>query len=366
MAAAGASLRGLLLVSPPSCTHHTPFPHGADNEAIVAGYRRVMPFWEAAASMFALHNETMNVWTHAMGALTFVGLAVYVAVGGIDVTPGGADYARLGTSVEAAEDSPIIPVLEGAAHAVHNMVLHALPSLRSLKIDEGHEAPADAVVAAGAPGSSGTPRATAPAVIPTWPILVFLASAITLLVASATYHQFHIVRRTWFNVLSKLDYAAIAILIAGSSVPALYYAFYCAPTLLRVYQTLNTTTCATALVVGLHPRFADLRYRLVRMSTFIATGLFAGVPFVHMLIATDLQVGEAVYGLLLMGALYISGALLYGFRIPERWAPGRFDLFGASHQLFHIAVVAAALVHYLTVVSHYHWRVHHAECAAAA
>lgn len=33
-------------------------------------------------------------------------------------------------------------------------------------------------------------------------------------------------------------------------------------------------------------------------------------------------------------------------RIPERLWPGRFDILGASHQIFHFCVVAAALCHY--------------------
>lgn len=44
-------------------------------------------------------------------------------------------------------------------------------------------------------------------------------------------------------------------------------------------------------------------------------------------------------------------------RIPERWAPGKFDYFFASHQVFHIHVVLAALCHYaaiLTAFKHHH------------
>jgi len=32
-------------------------------------------------------------------------------------------------------------------------------------------------------------------------------------------------------------------------------------------------------------------------------------------------------------------------RIPERFAPGRFDVFGSSHQIFHVLVLAAAVTH---------------------
>lgn len=40
------------------------------------------------------------------------------------------------------------------------------------------------------------------------------------------------------------------------------------------------------------------------------------------------------------------GAFLFASRIPECWMPGKFDLLGASHQLFHACVVVAAYIHY--------------------
>ena len=46
------------------------------------------------------------------------------------------------------------------------------------------------------------------------------------------------------------------------------------------------------------------------------------------------------------GAVYIGGALFYVFRIPERWYPHLFDNMGNSHNIFHIAVVTAAIIHF--------------------
>jgi len=37
-------------------------------------------------------------------------------------------------------------------------------------------------------------------------------------------------------------------------------------------------------------------------------------------------------------------------QVPERWAPYTFDFVGSSHQLMHIAVAAAALVHFRGLV----------------
>lgn len=44
-------------------------------------------------------------------------------------------------------------------------------------------------------------------------------------------------------------------------------------------------------------------------------------------------------------------------RIPEKLYPGKFDYFFASHQIFHVCVVLAALAHYasiLTALNHWH------------
>ncbi|CAF0958382.1 unnamed protein product [Rotaria sordida] len=62
----------------------------------------------------------------------------------------------------------------------------------------------------------------------------------------------------------------------------------------------------------------------------------------------------AIQYLLLVAALYLIGACLYAARIPERLAPGLFDIWFQSHQLFHVFVVAAACVHYygICVLSH--------------
>jgi adiponectin receptor len=53
-----------------------------------------------------------------------------------------------------------------------------------------------------------------------------------------------------------------------------------------------------------------------------------------------------LFYLVLQGVLYIVGAVIYALRIPERFAPGKFDIWGASHQIFHLFVLAAAVTHF--------------------
>ncbi len=59
-----------------------------------------------------------------------------------------------------------------------------------------------------------------------------------------------------------------------------------------------------------------------------------------------------------------TGAALFATRIPERWVPGKVDLAGHSHQLFHIAVVVAAYLHYQAIMILLEWRDASGGCAA--
>lgn len=54
--------------------------------------------------------------------------------------------------------------------------------------------------------------------------------------------------------------------------------------------------------------------------------------------------------------IYAMGAFLYMTRVPERCKPGTFDMCGHSHQLFHICVLIACLIHYFENLLMYHKR----------
>lgn len=57
-----------------------------------------------------------------------------------------------------------------------------------------------------------------------------------------------------------------------------------------------------------------------------------------------------------MGIFYGLGVVVYATRVPERWKPGKFDLVGNSHQLFHVLVIAGAYTHYLAGLVYLEWR----------
>jgi channel protein (hemolysin III family) len=199
-----------------------------------------------------------------------------------------------------------------------------------------------------------------------WPVLVFVLSAITCLACSVAFHLFWIVDQSTFIFLAKLDYAGIAVLIAGSTCPMLTYAMWCDSVPLILTSALMYGACSAAIVMGLMDRFSTEEWRAWRAGVFIACGCVGVFPMAYILYSFghDPIIRQAFLQVAVMGAMYIGGALLYVTRIPERFWPGRLDLVGASHQIFHLLVFLAAFLHYHTVLLFYRWREMQPECPA--
>ena len=60
-----------------------------------------------------------------------------------------------------------------------------------------------------------------------WPIFIMLSSAIVCLSFSTLFHWFGALSPKSSQILSRLDYAGITILIAGSCYPPYFYLLYC-------------------------------------------------------------------------------------------------------------------------------------------
>ena len=61
-------------------------------------------------------------------------------------------------------------------------------------------------------------------------------------------------------------------------------------------------------------------------------GLSGVIPCIHFLVTDGVQalVDEVrIHWLLLMAVLYIGGAVLYAVRVPERWFPGKCDIWAS-------------------------------------
>jgi len=90
--------------------------------------------------------------------------------------------------------------------------------------------------------------------------------------------------------------------------------------------------CFGAFATTLFDKFEQPTYRPIRAGLFIGAGLSSFGTFAAVLIKTSdakMQVNMTWYST--AGYVLIQGAIIYAVRVPERCAPGAFDLCGASH-----------------------------------
>ncbi|KAK5966804.1 Adiponectin receptor protein [Trichostrongylus colubriformis] len=248
-----------------------------DNEYLRTGHRPPLPsFSSCFKSIFALHTETGNIWTHMYGCVAFIGVALWFLT----------------------RPSSQIQFMEKIVFST------------------------------------------------------YFLGAILCLGMSFIFHTVACHSDTVGKLFSKLDYAGIALLIVGSFIPWLYYAFYCRPQPMVIYITMISVLGLLAMIVSLWDKFSEPAYRPLRAGVFVAMGLSAVIPAAHLLFVDGLdflyQKASLVW-MLLMGGMYIGGATIYATRIPERWFPGRCDLWFQSHQLFHTFVVIAAFIHFHSI-----------------
>eukprot|EP00002_Diphylleia_rotans_P002282 TRINITY_DN11451_c0_g1_i1.p1 TRINITY_DN11451_c0_g1~~TRINITY_DN11451_c0_g1_i1.p1 ORF type:complete len:337 (+),score=59.27 TRINITY_DN11451_c0_g1_i1:53-1063(+) len=268
--------------------HHLPEWY-KDNEFIVTGYRMHGTMTECFQSVFSIHNESGNIWTHVIGFFLFL----YIFINDI-----------------VFWQDTLVPVREIT--------------------DESWKKYGDWIV-----------------------FSVYLLSVKACLMFSSLYHIVLCHSHDAFRVYSKLDYAGIAFLISGSFYPLVYYWFYCRPHLQFVYLCLISFFGLSATYLALSDKFATREYRTFRAAIFTATGFTGGVPALHFYFfpedSLDVYIHqEFPFFYFMIGVVaYLSGAVIYSQRIPERLFVGKFDYWLHSHQIFHILVVIGAFAHYL-------------------
>ena len=200
--------------------------------------------------------------------------------------------------------------------------------------------------------------------VPRWPMRVFLLGAILCLGCSTCCHTCCNISHQVSTRMWKVDYLGIAILIVASFYPVVYYSFYCLPELRDFYLSCVTCLGVAALIPTILPRFQKPSWTPIRAALFTALASFGFFPWFHNVFfvwkVVPTPIWHGFWLELLMGFCYCSGAYCYALKIPEKYWPGRFDVFGCGHNIFHIMVVAGALVHYEACLVLELWRDHHA------
>jgi len=128
--------------------------------------------------------------------------------------------------------------------------------------------------------------------------------------------------------------ACLGILMVGyfAGIPM---GFHCYPVLRLAYLGLSVVvSLSTALLLA----FLGPDRSTAKASIIIGAGMIALIPAVHwLIISTE---GRRAAGRMLMASIVCALAASYVYKeyVPECFAPGRFDLLGSSHQVWHVLI----------------------------
>lgn len=245
-----------------------------DNDFVCHGYRPPLPScYECFKSIFRLHNETCNIWSHMLGCFGF--LVVFI----------------------------------------------------SFIMRPDHEVQLQEKIV----------------------FSVFFAGVVVCLALSSIFHTLCCHSERVGKLVLKLDYVGITILIICSFIPWLFYGFYCRREPKITYTATIIILGIGCIIVSSWEKFSEPALRPVRAGMFFALALSGVIPSIHYILIDGFSsaINDARFDwLLLMALFYIVGTALYALRIPERFCPGKFDLWFHSHTLFHLFVIVGAFVHY--------------------
>ncbi|CAA0397893.1 unnamed protein product [Arabidopsis thaliana] len=268
-----------------------------DNEYIIGHYRSEWPIKQILLSIFTIHNETLNVWTHLIGFFLFLALTIYTATKVPSVVDLHSLQHRLPRFITVSKCGQVHVFVIALQHSVREDLANLIAPLIFRPITR-------------------------------WPFYAFLGGAIFCLLASSTCHLLSCHSERVSYIMLRLDYAGIAALIATSFYPPVYYSFMCDSFFCNLYLGFITILGIATVLVSLLPVFQSLEFRVVRASLFFGMGFSGLAPILHKLIIFWDQ-PEALHMTgyeILMGLLYGLGAVVYATRIPERWMPGKFDI----------------------------------------
>ncbi|MEG9225131.1 PAQR family membrane homeostasis protein TrhA [Aeromicrobium sp. Sec7.5] len=164
---------------------------------------------------------------------------------------------------------------------------------------------------------------------------VFMVSALLLFSCSAIYHT-----RTWSEqgrmVWKRIDHANIFLLIAGSYTP------FSLLLLSTEHAIVMLSIVWGGAVIGMLFRvFWVGAPRWIYVPLYVALG-WAAVLYWGEFVD---EASTAVIVLMVVGgALYTLGAVVYGFKWPNPW-PRWFGF----HEVFHTLTIAAFVVHYIGI-----------------
>lgn len=114
----------------------------------------------------------------------------------------------------------------------------------------------------------------------------FFAAALLMMLFSTLFHLYNCRSSKHYDIMAKLDYSGIAILIVGSYYPLLYYMYYCPEEALwrYGYGTIITLFGVAAMYNVWRGKMHTAGNEAFRLIIFLGMGLFGVIPLPHSIV----------------------------------------------------------------------------------
>jgi len=173
---------------------------------------------------------------------------------------------------------------------------------------------------------------------------MYLLSGIICFLLSAVYHTVTSASDAIVRLAERADQLGILCLMLGSNFPMIYFGFFNHPGIILLYTAVSLA--GVAGVVGAL-QFSAVQRR--KLFVFLALAALGWCQLAHDLYLRGAlgspESNAAILVWVRSFGCYAVGVVFYASKAPERILPGFFDFLFSSHQFWHVAVVAGALVH---------------------
>lgn len=269
-----------------------------------------------------LHNETTNIWSHLYGVFIYLFLVVYMIF-----------WTAPDASLNLSDEDTILFLSVGSIKTLNRFIAKHILWIES--------------------------DVTMTMEVTKFPMIVHLIGCITCMSLSSIYHLFCCHSERAMCRLYKYDYAGVSIMIACSIYPPYNYPMMCDPTVFLgyIYTSIINISSLVLVIVWVHPKFDNAKYRKLRTVLYWIVGISWGVPGFHYLFTSYPTVSYCnLYLWALGGVFFVFGAFVYFKRFPESKYPGRFDIFGQSHNIWHFFVLLGGITHFFASLANYYGR----------
>jgi len=182
---------------------------------------------------------------------------------------------------------------------------------------------------------------------------VFFFAACKCLVCSTMFHTMNSISSiTILDRFACVDYTGISLLVAASIMTTEYTAFYCEPVSRWTYMVLTACLGIGGVILPWHPTFNRADMQWARVGFYVFLGATGFIPVAQLVMTRGADWALYFYAPIFKSVgVYLIGAVLYAAKVPERFFPGWFDYCGASHNIWHFAVLGGIMFHYTAMQS---------------